>query len=486
MSIARSSFIAGGLALALSACVAVTDTDPTCRIDGYPIAPADAKGVVRVSATLGSATGDGSADRPFASIQQGIDAAPEGGAVLVMAGTYKESLRIGKSVKVLGGLPGCSANEARIILQSTELHAVEIAGASGVVVRGLRIEQPVGAGIAVSGGEARIEDSSINGVVADGEEGFGVLATDNASIILQNNAISGSALGGVVVRNAKGIILQSQILDGKGRGGILLEHASGPVTIEKTIVARNERTGIAVLSSKAIILQSEVMDTLGTGSAGRGEGIIVAEMLEGGVSLGVSEATIEGSTISGNDRAGVVFAGDTRGIILQNNIKGNADDTSFGAGIWLQGNAGGAEGIEIAGNVVSENHFMGIGVTSGSRAIILQKNTIADTVAGMWTAAAGEEVTLSDGIGVFKGARVKIDGNDIQRSARAGIVLDAASEESVVRNNVLLENGIILQNMPEIDLTTNEISEGSIQSVPFEDPIPPPMQIPTPQEDLTF
>ncbi|UQA55232.1 right-handed parallel beta-helix repeat-containing protein [Polyangium aurulentum] len=483
MTIARSLFIVGGLGLALSACSVDEPFDPSCTSVGYPTGPEDAKGIVHVSATSGSATGDGSEQRPFASIQQGIDAAPAGGAVLVMPGTYKENLRIDKPVQVLGTEASCPSSTANIILQSTEPRAIEIKGANGVVLRGLHIEKPLGAGIVVSGGEARVESSIIEGAVANGEEGFGLLATDDASIILQNNAISGSALGGVVVRGAKGIILQSEILDGKGQGGIVLERASGPVTIEKTLVARNQQAGIAVLSSKAIILQSEVMDTIGTGGSSRAEGIVVAELVEGGVSMGTADAQIEGNTISGNDRTGVVFAGNTRGIILQNNLVGNGDNTAFGAGIWLQGGAGAdSGGIRIEGNTLGENHFVGIGVTSGSRAIILQKNNISGTLGDTWMNEAGIAVSLGDGIGVFKDARVEITGNDIERNARAGIVLDAASAESVVRENMLTENGIILQNMPDIDLSTNHVDE-------VEGPVimdHPLMAVATPQGDMAF
>jgi len=209
----------------------------------------------------------------------------------------------------------------------------------------------------------------------------------------------------------------------------------------------------------------------------------VAELVEGGVSMGMADAQIEGNTISGNDRTGVVFAGNTRGIILQNNLVGNGDHTSFGAGIWLQGGAGAeGEGIRIEGNTLDENHFVGIGVTSGSRAIILQKNNISGTLGDTWINEAGTAVTLGDGIGVFKDARVEIADNDIERNARAGIVLDAASAESVVRNNVLMANGIILQNMPDIDLTTNQVEEVD-GPVIMNNPL---MAVATPQGDMAF
>lgn len=53
----------------------------------------------------GNATGNGSEEHPFPTINQGVAAVPAGGIVLVRPGEYRETVRIGKSIHLIGSGP---------------------------------------------------------------------------------------------------------------------------------------------------------------------------------------------------------------------------------------------------------------------------------------------------------------------------------------------------------------------------------------------
>jgi parallel beta-helix repeat protein len=465
-----------GLALLglLSACgdADAPNPDPDIRIEPvscedvvYPSAPEGLLDIVHVSACAVGLRepGDGSRGRPFAKIQDAIDAVPEGGAVLVAAGEYAENLKIGKGVAVIGSEMEMPAEQAGIILQAPNPNAISVNGAMGVLLRGFNVKSPVGVGLLVEGGgEATLEGSWIEGASPDsaGQAGHGIVATSDAAIILQRDHIWSCEGGGVLIDGAKGQIIHTTVSESKGTGGIRIARATGEVRVEASQVLSNANVGIAVLSSRAIILQSEVMNTIGDGKWGSADGILLAELVEGGASLGVAEATLEGNTIEGNDRAGIVVSGNTKGIILQNQIRQNADHTARGAGIWLQAGAGTEMPIQITKNTISGNHFFGIGVSS-SRAIILQNNAISETALGEW-ADGGAAIPLGEGIGVFKGAFVQIEGNTINKNAQRGIFLDMPDLTSVIKDNVFAANGnkaIILQSNTIVEFTQNDFSQ---------------------------
>ncbi|UQA55233.1 right-handed parallel beta-helix repeat-containing protein [Polyangium aurulentum] len=432
-----------------------------CTNVAYPSAPEGLSEVVYVSA-CGSVSGDGSRERPFSRIQEAIDRVLEGGAVLVAAGEYAENLEIHKPVAVLGIEASTPAEQAGIILQAPAPNAILVNGAIGVVLRGFHVKSPVGAGLRVdAGAEATLEGSWIEGAMADaGKEGHGVVATNDASIILQRGDISGAAGVGVLIDGAKGRITDTTVRESKGAAGIRIERATGEVRVEASHVRENASAGIAVLSSRAIILQSEVMNTIGDGTGSSADGIFVAELEEDGASLGPAEATIEANTIEGNDRTGILFSGNTKGIILQNHIRQNADHATLGAGVWLQAGAGNEQPIELKENTISGNRFLGVGV-SGSKAIILQSNAISDTALGDWTDSS-VTVPIGEGVGVLKGGFVRIEGNTISSSAQRGILLDEPDASSVIKGNTFAANGdkaIILQSTTNVEFTDNDFSQ---------------------------
>jgi len=447
----------------------------------YPSAPADASTAVYVSAQCGTAEGDGSQERPFASIQQGIDASASGSAVLVDAGTYQENLTISKPVQVIGAEPETDAEKAGIIVQAPEPYAVTVAGASGVVVRGIWVQSPKGAGIWVQkGGEALIDGSKIEGASATTQDGHGVMATDGASIIVQRTIIVQSEGAGVHAVGSSVEVTRSVIEGNQGLAGIWVQRGIGDARIAGNDVIGNAESGISIVGSRAIIVQNQVKDTHAKKGDTQADGIRVvpdAEANESYAEIGSATAG-EGNVISGNDRIGILMSGaTTRGIIVQNEVTGNADGEGRGAGIWVQSSAGtvagadGSMGIRIEGNTVKANHFLGIGVTKDARAIIVQNPSIEGTLKKAVSTSTGAMLTVGDGLGVYAGAFAHVDGNKFMGNERAAAVFDAASVECVVTNNLFeasMDESIIVQNQTMLDLTNNELPSGT----------PDPIQMP--------
>ncbi|TKD10364.1 right-handed parallel beta-helix repeat-containing protein [Polyangium fumosum] len=425
----------------------------------YAEAPEKASGVVYVSASCGARDGDGSVERPFASIQQGIDASVGGGAVLVDAGTYAENLSITKPVQVLGADKAGDPNNASIIVQAPSAYAITVEGASDVLLRGIIVQKPEGAGIRVQkSGRAVIEGSRIEGAIAVNEDGHGVMASDNASIIVQRTIIVQSEGAGVHVNAASAQVERSIIVQSGALAGIWVQNALDEVSLVGNEIRENVSAGISILGSRAIIVQNQVKHTKSRAPGGVADGIRVlgdGVMGESYVEIGgdLPEST---NMIEGNDRAGIVFSGErARGIIVQNEVIGNADDTTRGAGIWVQSKAGTAPnddqsvGIRIEQNRIEANHFLGIGVTSGARAIIVQNQSINGTIAGD-IKVNGLPVKIGDGLGVYAGASAHVDLNTFAGNARVGALFDGSASTCVLTNNTFEKNtagAIIVQNV---------------------------------------
>jgi parallel beta-helix repeat protein len=425
-----------------------------CAEDLYPQIPEGAAGpYIYVSEKCGDvAVPDGTIKAPYKTIQQAIEAAKEGGVVLVMQGTYPGNLTIDKPISIIGANVDTPAELAGIIVQAPDPHAIVVKGVQGVTLRGLVIDKPRGAGIWVqSGGSAIIDGSSISGAMAEGgAEGYGVAATEDASIIVQRSIIVQSEGAGIHMVRSRGTVTQSRIEQNRGAGGIWVQKSAGYVSLSNNKILENERAGISLLSSRAIIVQNQIKDTKLVDGVKAGDGVIVAESFDASGSLGEAEVLLQGNAITGNGRAGVLVSGDARGIIVQNEVLNNGATAARGAGIWVQNNAGVASPIQIQHNAIQGNAWMGVGVASGARAIIVQNSGIGAVPAASFD-DGGNTVICGEGVGVF-GAFATIQDNKIFDNGRAGVFIDAALAGTAIIGNQFYDNdqfAIIVQNQVE-------------------------------------
>jgi hypothetical protein len=437
-----------------------------CRTDGYPPAPSGATSIVHVSAGCSDEGADGSAEKPYGSIGQAIESADAGAAILVASGTYEENVVVDKSVSIIGSADCSKSQEAGIIVQAPSPYGIIVKAAGGESVRlcGFRVSSAEAVGVWVQSGSVTLEGSRVEGTVADGDGKYGhaVLASSEAgspggdsSIIVQNSAITSSAGIGIAVSNARAIIVQNQVGLNDG-GGVRVDLGVGDVQIEDNQIEGNSGVGVGVFSTKAIIVQNEIVETGAVGQSGQeiGYGIVVADLLKDGTSLGPTDVTIQDNAVTDSAVAGIFASGDARGIIVQNQVSRNGarDDLTVGAGIWIQAGAGGQDGFQIEGNTVSENGRVGIGLTTGARAIIVQ-NEVTKT-AGKTVFSGLGDFMAGDGISLVKGAFAQVQKNTIQGNSRLGLVADGVSSMDVWSTSAWTENtvsdndegGIIVQS----------------------------------------
>jgi hypothetical protein len=428
-------------ALACAAATAGCYDDTACLTSVYPPAPAGVSGVVHVSAACGGDTPDGSALRPYNTIQAGIDHAPSGGAVLIAAGTYVENVTVSKPLMVLGGGPDGTAADAAVTVSAPQPNAVVVAaGVQGVLLRGLLIKSPVAVGVRVEGGasatldRSRVEDT--RPAVTGG--GYGVLAVDDGSIIICFTRILRSAVVGVLFSKARGEVRDS-VLESNGRtpgaagqAGIEVEWATGEVWIHGNQITDSAVVGVGARSSAVRLTGNTITGTRADGQ-GFGDGILAAPL--DGDGGGLTRLTVEAGNLSAdNDRGGVVFSGDARGSILGSEFSRNAFGADMGAGIWAQGGAGAVEPLSITGNTVAGNRYLGIGLTTAASAVVTGGNTIRDTAAAPVFVGV-QMVDIGDGVGVLKGAVGKVTGNTIDGNGRFGVIVAGGATGLVDQNS---------------------------------------------------
>jgi hypothetical protein len=435
-----------------------------CAGEKYPAAPAGASETVYVSASCSASGADGTADHPYATIGEAVSKAKAGAAVLVAAGTYKEQLTIDQSMTIAGEVTaGSQGDDGAIILQSPAPYAITVGTGATVTLEGFQVTGAQGVGIWAKGGSVtasgcKIEDTSsyTDKMVTSG---YGILASDNGAIILQDSTITGSALGGALfsgvggsVAGATGKISGSNVSHNHGYG-VRLDQTSSPVTIEKSTLTANVGFGVGAFSSGAIILQNQIEDTA-LDAMGSADGIVTGSNM--GVSI-PSSVDAEDNHITGSGRVGVLCAAGAGGIILQNNtVSGSGASAPFGAAIWLQQGAGPGAGNLIKGNTLSANKFVGLGLTGATGGIKLDANTITGTTLGS-TFVGLNQVSIGDGINVFEGASAMITNNIVSQNGRFGMILDAEDASTSIVMNRFLDNdqyGIILQNQPAMPPST--------------------------------
>lgn len=443
-----------------------------CQSSAYPAAPDGATSLVHVSSACSGEGADGTIEHPYAKISDAVNAVPKGSSVLIAPGTYAESLQIKQDIALVGSSDGTKPEQAGAIVQPPTGSGVTVDGAT-VLIRGLAIESAAHSGIAVHGGSVTVEGCRVTGTKLDGADfGHGVSVSSNGSIILQHNAISGSAGAGVFVRDSAAIILQNEI-DKSEVSGVRLEHASSEVRVEHNTLTNNAQAGISVYSSRAIILQNTIHDTR-LDANGFGEGIAVSDLLDTTtmMSLGPSDITVKDNELVGTARVGILCLGPmARGIILQHNIITGSgavaakDNHAIGAaGVWLQGGAGSGAGSVIDSNTITGSSFFGLGLSGDTHAIILQNNAVKNTALASAFSGA-QQFMVGDGITMSDGASAQITANNASGNGRFGIIVDAAKgTATTISGNEFNDNdqyGIILQNQPSAPDTTNNTTTGN-------------------------
>jgi Right handed beta helix region len=195
---------------------------------------------------------NGSADAPFETIAQALEAAPSGALIRIGEGTFAESLLLGRPVVLLGAGP----TKTRIVgLSGARATAVRIRGDIQVELRDLAIEHAA-SGVTAAGGGLRLENVALR-------------------------SLDESAL---VARDTRVVFLDGEVIDvGGGRTGVAVEIDGGSLEMRRTVIRAGGRRAIELRRGRAVL---EALDVSHSSLAG-------LQAIDG------AEASVEGGRFSG-------------------------------------------------------------------------------------------------------------------------------------------------------------------------------------------
>ncbi len=494
-----------------------------CELSSYA-KELPAAGVVYVNSCCAAVGNpDGSLKHPFADIGSAVAAAKPGDTIAVAAGVYEESVKVDKSISLLG------AGRERSLLHSTDANpTVLLDKVEGISVSGLSLTGAGGVGLTVQ----KSKDVSLSGLSvsgyqegASGQVGVGLLVFGTTGVtgvglhVWGNRAygiyfsgssgfVSGSRIhengigcesAGIGLANGSTLTLgmkespadyaQAGVLDA---GGSLLEDNNGVgLYAEESVVTANgvefsgNLCGGMLLSCSSpqpgatTLAGSILRGLMERGVEVRGCSLEIANSLfedieaqpggfPGHCLLAVQDA-VEGTSVVVMDSQFKGCAG--AGILLEGPVKAEISDNQLSelgsAGIWAQC---GAKVAQVARNAVDGAGAAGIAVTDGSSALVTGNSVNLTHWDSIVDFDDSKVVEVADGLLVSEielAGAILLEGNEVLGSERVGIIIDQADETSVTfgAGNKVAGNamaGISLQNGAESIAVAADLA-GSVQ-----------------------
>ena len=207
-----------------------------------PLQPAPGPRRWRLMPLIHVVAHDGTGD--FTTITQAVGAAQAGDVILVRAGTYDESVSVGRDVTISG-----EGDRAGVVIQPSSGSSSFSLGASGATLSNLTLRGSF-AGVTMDGGGPTLEDLSFDnaGMPAGAErDGSAVLVSGGARALIRDNTITGGSIG-ILVTDGKAV-LKGNDISGTSVAGIQVD--AGAPRLSQNAVHDNQGSGVAVLDGSA-------------------------------------------------------------------------------------------------------------------------------------------------------------------------------------------------------------------------------------------
>ncbi|WP_437670765.1 hypothetical protein [Sorangium sp. So ce131] len=448
---------------------------------------------------------DGTREKPWRQIQEGITHASSGAIVAVAAGTYHENVIIRSTpvrlwgrcpamVEVVGaGDQAATIQVLRGAASRSELRGFAITGpqagvlASGpsdviidrvwvhdtggrgigvqsaptpasVTVRGSLVETTRDVGVFVGGSRATLDAIVVRDTQPrrDGASGSGVVLVpdpatgERASVtlgtsLLEQNHDVGVAAYGSDAKITSTVVRRTQPRRGSTGGHGIEVVDRGTLTLDASIVEQNHGVGVGVLGSDAAIHATVVRATQPRQDDDtRGQGISVQFDPEANER---SSVRLHASLLEQNHEAGVSVLGSDATIdaVIVRGTQPTKSDNRGGRGISLQSHADTYEPSRatIRASVLEQNHDVGVHVVDAEATIdaTIVRETSLDSAGRGWGI---EVVGLSDPAGPRERTALTLRSSLVEKNHGAGVIVqsaDATIEGSVVRATRPLHDG---------------------------------------------
>ena len=185
---------------------------------------------------------DGTGD--FATITEAVRAARAGDVILIRAGTYDESVSVGRDVTISG-----DGDRAGVVVQPSTGSPSFALGTSGATLSNLTLRGTF-AGVTIDGGTPTLEGLSFDIVgLPEGAEprAYAVLVSGGASALIRGNTITGGSTGILIADSAA--VLEGNDVSGTSAAGIQVD--AGAPRLSRNAIHDNQGSGVAILGGSA-------------------------------------------------------------------------------------------------------------------------------------------------------------------------------------------------------------------------------------------
>ncbi|OLP18626.1 hypothetical protein BST81_10095 [Leptolyngbya sp. 'hensonii'] len=348
------------------------------------------------------AGGTGTAEQPFSTVQQALNAAGAGGTdVIYVRGSGNEALAnlnlpggtslLFNNVQQLTPDPIANLNNQRALLplfDSTAKYTLTINGpitlaGNNSLLAGITATQT----ITVSG-----QNNTLSQVTVNNPAGIGINVTGNNTTISQSTVNNAGGVG-IQAANVNGLTLQGNTVTNSGGRGVSLNQVTGQVTI-----TNNNVNGTGGVQNSALVIEN---------NSGNVNATITGNQLQNSTNNGAAvdlsgTATgtfnVSNNTVSGNQFNGILFQlsnnAQATGTIANNILNNNGNNAILAR--TLNASQG---TVNILNNTVTNTTNRGIVVESANTSQIqalIQGNTVTGSgIVGLFLRAGDTSTTLA-------------------------------------------------------------------------------------------
>jgi len=404
--------------------------------------------VIHVDGSYAGGDADGSADKPWPTIAEGVAAAVSGQTVAIADGTYEEDVLIEASLTLVGRCPeavtirGMGGQPAALVILTQ--------ASVGTVVRGLSLTGP-GVAVGMAATDATFEQVWIHDTGGHGVDVIAQQSPTSATMhrVLIERAVelgvfvtgAQAVLDGVVIRETRPTAADALGLGlfARAGDGALALPMSAAVDIQGSVVRDNRAAALSLAGADLTARRTIVRDTQPQLADGEdGFGLLGIVQADGGFP---STAALDQVVVERAFAGGVVMqAGQLDASRLTvRDVQPNQATGAFGSGVSFQLGSDGAAAGTLVDSSVQRAHGEGVFV-AGSDAVV-ERTIVRETLPYDASAALGDGLLVS---AYDQAASLTVRGCRVEDNARAGVAsfgADVAVGETMMICNAIDLNG---------------------------------------------